>query len=48
MIVGSKWSVIGEKLIGRPENMIKNRFYSFIKKKLEKNNIFSRKYSDQK
>lgn len=30
--VGSKWSEISKKLPGRPENKIKNRFYSFIQK----------------
>ena len=29
---GPRWSVIAKKLVGRPENMIKNRFYSFLKK----------------
>ena len=29
---GGKWSLISKLLPGRPENMIKNRFYSFIKK----------------
>ena len=29
---GSRWSQISKKLPGRPENKIKNRFYSFIKK----------------
>jgi hypothetical protein len=46
MIVGSKWSIIGENLIGRPENMIKNRFYSFIKKKLDQGESISRKNSN--
>ena len=32
--IGPKWSEISKKLNGRPENMVKNRFYSFIKKKL--------------
>ena len=30
--VGSRWSEISKKLPGRPENKIKNRFYSFIQK----------------
>lgn len=30
--VGSKWSEISKSLPGRPENKIKNRFYSFIQK----------------
>ncbi|CAD8204672.1 unnamed protein product [Paramecium pentaurelia] len=30
---GSQWSQISEKMPGRSENMIKNRFYSFIKQK---------------
>ena len=34
--LGSKWSVIAQYLKGRPENMIKNRFYSSIKKKISK------------
>lgn len=32
---GSKWSEISKSLPGRPENMIKNRFYSYIKKNYE-------------
>lgn len=30
---GPKWSEISKLLRGRPENMVKNRFYSHIKKK---------------
>jgi hypothetical protein len=30
--MGSKWSEIAKKLPGRPENRIKNRFYSYIKR----------------
>ena len=30
--IGSKWSQISKYLPGRPENKIKNRFYSFIQK----------------
>lgn len=30
--IGSKWSEISKSLPGRPENKIKNRFYSFIQK----------------
>ena len=30
--IGSKWSEISKKLPGRPENKIKNRFYSYIQK----------------
>lgn len=30
--IGSKWSEISKHLPGRPENKIKNRFYSFIQK----------------
>ena len=29
---GSKWSEISKRLSGRPENQIKNRFYSYIHK----------------
>ena len=29
---GKKWSKISKVLNGRPENMVKNRFYSHIKK----------------
>lgn len=31
--LGPKWRDISKSFIGRPENMIKNRFYSYIKKK---------------
>lgn len=30
--IGSKWSEISKNLPGRPENKIKNRFYSYIQK----------------
>lgn len=30
--IGAKWSEISKYLPGRPENMIKNRFHSYIKK----------------
>ena len=30
--IGSKWSAISKHLLGRPENKIKNRFYSYIQK----------------
>jgi len=30
--IGPKWSEIAKYLHGRSENMVKNRFYSFIKK----------------
>ena len=30
--IGSKWSEISKSIPGRPENKIKNRFYSFIQK----------------
>lgn len=30
--IGSRWSEISKKLPGRPQNKIKNRFYSYIKK----------------
>lgn len=33
--IGSKWSEISKHLPGRPENKIKNRFYSFIQKNYE-------------
>ncbi len=32
---GSHWSEISKQLPGRPENKIKNRFYSYIKKNYE-------------
>lgn len=31
--LGPKWSEISQLLEGRPENMVKNRFYSYLKKK---------------
>lgn len=31
-LIGRKWSEISKQLPGRPENKIKNRFYSFIQK----------------
>lgn len=33
--LGSKWSEISKTLPGRPENKVKNRFYSFIQKNYE-------------
>ncbi|CAD8171986.1 unnamed protein product [Paramecium pentaurelia] len=33
LMLGTQWTKISEKLPGRSENMIKNRFYSFIKEK---------------
>lgn len=30
--IGRKWSTISKHLPGRPENKIKNRFYSYIQK----------------
>ena len=36
MKFGTKWNVIAKKLSGRPQNSIKNRFYSHLKKKLQK------------
>lgn len=32
---GSRWSEISKRLTGRPENKIKNRFYSYIRKNYE-------------
>ena len=34
MIIGAKWSEISKKLVGRPENTVKNRFHSNLKKQL--------------
>ncbi|CAK92931.1 unnamed protein product (macronuclear) [Paramecium tetraurelia] len=31
--IGSKWTKIQDLLVGRPENMIKNRFYSYLRQK---------------
>ncbi|CAD8115139.1 unnamed protein product [Paramecium sonneborni] len=31
--IGSKWTKIQGLLVGRPENMIKNRFYSYLRQK---------------
>lgn len=33
--IGARWREISKSFEGRPENMIKNRFYSFIKKKYD-------------
>ena len=33
---GNKWSEVSRELTGRPENMVKNRFYAVIKKKVPK------------
>jgi len=33
--IGPKWSRISQKLKGRPENMVKNRWYSHIRKRIE-------------
>lgn len=35
--LGSKWSEISKMIPGRPENKIKNRFYSFIQRNYEIN-----------
>ena len=35
--IGSKWSEISKLIPGRPENKIKNRFYSFIQKNYDIN-----------
>ena len=40
--MGPRWSEISKKITGRPENKIKNRFYSFI----EKNYHIKLKYID--
>ena len=37
--IGPKWSEISKFLNGRPENMIKNRFYSSLKKKINENEL---------
>ncbi|CAD8177497.1 unnamed protein product [Paramecium octaurelia] len=34
--IGTKWSDMSKKMPGRPENMIKNRFYSYIRKQYGK------------
>ncbi|CAD8082768.1 unnamed protein product [Paramecium primaurelia] len=34
--IGTKWSDMSKQLLGRPENMIKNRFYSYIRKQYGK------------
>lgn len=33
--IGPKWSKISMRLVGRPENMVKNRYYAVIKKKIQ-------------
>ncbi|CAD8185842.1 unnamed protein product [Paramecium octaurelia] len=35
-MIGSRWSEMAKKLKGRPENMIKNRFYGYIRKNYAK------------
>lgn len=37
--IGKKWSEISKSLNGRPENAVKNRFYSHIKRKILGGNI---------
>jgi hypothetical protein len=49
--IGSKWSEISKVLKNRPENMVKNRFYSHIKRKMMKGDEsddprFSSSYSE--
>ena len=39
MSFGTKWNLISKKLSGRPQNSIKNRFYSCLKKKLQNERI---------
>lgn len=43
--IGAKWSKISEFMKGRPENMVKNRFYSHIKKHYDIKNICLKKSS---
>lgn len=45
--IGARWREISKSFEGRPENMIKNRFYSFIKKKYD-DCLISRERSRQK
>ena len=35
LILGPKWKEISCKLVGRPENAVKNRFHGKLKKKLK-------------
>lgn len=46
---GTKWNLISKKLVGRPQNTIKNRFYSYLKKKvISKTNLEVKQEVDTK
>ena len=38
---GTKWNLISKKLQGRPQNSIKNRFYSHLKKRINNNTVMN-------
>ena len=44
--LGPLWTLISEKLPGRPENMIKNRFHSYLKKEFPEKLFSSRSQLD--
>lgn len=47
---GPKWSAISNELVGRPENTVKNRFYSHISRIYlsDDNSFLANKNSDNK
>lgn len=46
--IGAKWSEISKFIPGRPENMIKNRYHSYIKKSFSNEiNLSKEEYDSQ-